>query len=40
MPEEKSLVPFKAREKAGKEDNPGSDIHRPGEQVVPETDPG
>uniref|UniRef100_A0A9L0T2N4 Core shell protein Gag P30 domain-containing protein n=1 Tax=Equus caballus TaxID=9796 RepID=A0A9L0T2N4_HORSE len=40
MPEEKSSVPFKAREQAGKEDDPGSDIRRPGGQAVPETEPG
>ena len=40
MPEEKSSVPFEAREQAGKEDDPGSGIHRPGGQAVPETEPG
>lgn len=40
MPEAKSSVPFEAREQAGKADDPGSDIRRPGGQAVPESEAG
>ena len=40
MAEQKSSVLLKAREQADNEDDPGSDIPRPGGQAVPGTAPG